>query len=789
MRGAIVIGGLLSVAAVSMVWAETVLPMGSAPKPLQFPHFPDRMHTFIWRNWTVVEPERIAKVLGTSAENVRAVAESMGLPPAPPIPAEMRTRGYITILKRNWHLLPYEQLLTLLDMSAEQLAHSLREDDFLIHKLGALKPVCEPLKYAAPDEAARKRAAEIKRIVQETFGDEINEPGEARFAFVEKLSKPAEPASAESAKGTVAISRDGSPSPDSGNKQMGSDSRRNGDSCPLRYIYSYFAMYGDPLMTPELDPFPDGLLQRLADLGINGVWMHVVLRQLAPSETFPEFGAGCDVRLANLRRLVERAKRYGIRIYLYMNEPRAMQAPFFEKRPQMKGVQEGEYFALCTSDPQVRAWITDSLAHVFRNVPDLGGVFTITASENLTNCASHYQEAQCPRCKNRKPAEIIAEVNAAIEAGVHRGNPNAKVIVWDWGFKDEWTPEVIAALPKWTWFMSVSEWSIPIRRGGVNTEVGEYSISVIGPGPRATKHWGLAKQAGLKTVAKIAVNNTWELSAVPYLPVLDLVAEHCHNLALAGVDGMMLSWTLGGYPSPNLEVAQRLGQSPPPDKETVLDEIARKRFGPDGAPHARKAWTAFSRAFREYPYNGSVLYDCPVQVGPANLLYATPTGYHATMVGFPYDDLARWRGPYPADVFAEQFGRVAAGWKAGLPELQQAAAVAPAERAEDARAELAFAEAAQLHFQSVENQTRFVIARNALLAKDKPLSGKDRAKCIEQMRRIARDEIAVARRLFTLTRQDSRIGYEASNHYYYVPVDLAEKVINCRYVIEHLPGE
>ncbi len=785
MRGAILVTGLLSVAAASMAWAETILPMGSAPKPLTFPHFPDRMHTFIWRNWTVVEPERLAKVLSTSVENVREVAQSMGLPAAPPIAAEMRTRGYITLLKRNWHLLPYEQILTLLDVSAEQLAHSLREDDFLIHKLGALKPACEPLRYTAPDEAARKRAAEIKRTVQETFGDDINQPGEPRFGFVQKLSRPK---LAEGVKGTVPISRESSHLTGPAEAKASSDLLRNGDS-PLRYIYSYFAMYGDPLMTPELDPFPDGLLQRLADLGINGVWMHVVLRQLAPSETFPEFGAGCDVRLANLRKLVERAKRYGIRIYLYMNEPRAMQAPFFEKRPQMKGVQEGEYFAMCTSNPQVRAWITDSLAYVFRNVPELGGVFTITASENLTNCASHYQEAQCPRCKNRKPAEIIAEVNAAIEAGVHRGDPDAKVIVWDWGFKDEWAPEVIAALPKSTWIMSVSEWSIPIHRGGVNTEVGEYSISVVGPGPRATKHWRLAKQAGLKAVAKIAVNNTWELSAVPYLPVPDLIAEHCHNLASAGVDGMMMSWTLGGYPSPNLEVAQRLSQSPPPDKETVLGEIARERFGPKGAPHARKAWTAFSTALRSYPYNGSVLYDCPVQVGPANLLYATPTGYHATMVGFPYDDLPRWCGPYPAEVFADQFRLVATGWKAGLPELEQAVAAAPAEFAEDARAELAFAEAAQLHFQSVENQTRFMIARNAVLAKDKPLSGADRAREIERMRRIARDEIDVARRLFTLARQDSRIGYEASNHYYYVPADLVEKVINCRYVIEHLPSE
>ena len=33
--------------------------------------------------------------------------------------------------------------------------------------------------------------------------------------------------------------------------------------------------------------------------------------------------------------------------------------------------------------------------------------------------------------------------------------------------------------------MSVSEWDKPIERGGIKTKVGEYSISAVGPGPRA----------------------------------------------------------------------------------------------------------------------------------------------------------------------------------------------------------------------------------------------------------------------------------------------------------------
>ena len=47
-------------------------------------HFPDRLHTFIWRNWQSVTLERMAKVVGTTPENVREIGLSMGLPPHVP---------------------------------------------------------------------------------------------------------------------------------------------------------------------------------------------------------------------------------------------------------------------------------------------------------------------------------------------------------------------------------------------------------------------------------------------------------------------------------------------------------------------------------------------------------------------------------------------------------------------------------------------------------------------------------------------------------------------------------
>lgn len=745
--------------AVAAFGADEPLPLGGNPPALQFPHFPDRAHAFVWRNWNLVETPRLALVLNTPADNVRAMAAAMGLPPEQPLTEQQRSRLYLTVIRRNWHLLPYEQLLTLLDISPRQLAYTLREDDFFWIKLGSLKPRCDRLTYAPPTPQTLQRQREIQTLVRRLFADELARPAQPPLGFLQELGHP------------LADAPDKHPDGDAG----------------LRFLYSYFAVYGDPLLDPSLDPYPDELLQKLADLGVNGVWLHVVLRQLAPSPHFPEFGQDHQRRLENLRALVQRARRFGIGVYLYMNEPRAMPRPFFENRQELAGVQEGDHTALCTSAPQVRQWLTDSLAHVFSSVPDLAGVFTITASENLTNCASHHNHKACPRCGRRDPAQIIAEVNAAIEAGVHRGNPNARVLVWDWGWADDWAGRIILQLPRSCSLMSVSEWSLPITRGGVATSVGEYSISSVGPGPRAAHHWKLAREAGLTCVAKVQVNNSWELSAVPWLPVLDLVAEHCENLNAAGVDGLMLSWTLGGYPSPNLQVVQQLTRRPAPSRDEALNAIAARRYGPAGAPHARKAWTLFSQAFRHFPFHGDVVYKAPMQLGPANLLHAAPTGYAATMVGFPYDDLKGWSGPYPPQVLATQFTRLATGWKDGLAELQQAVADAPPPLLDEARADLRVALAAYLHFQSTANQIQFILTRNALA--DSKLADAQRRDLADRLRGILRDEADIAARLFAIARQDPRIGFEASNHYYYLPQDLVEKVLNCHHLINRYAAE
>ncbi|MHB8865185.1 MAG: hypothetical protein ACYC6N_22635 [Pirellulaceae bacterium] len=742
------------------------LPQGDARPAIVSRHFPDRVHEFVWRNWGAVEADKLATILGSTAEDVTAMATSMGLPADVAVVSEMRQRGYVTLIRRNWHLLPYEQLLELLEITPEQLNNMLREEDFLWVKLGQAKPSCEWLRYQTPAAGARQRAAEIRRVVDEEFGETIHQSGEPRFDFVRQLSQPLS------------------------ERPLISDAQEGKEESvqTLRIVYSYVAVYGDPLLNPALNPYPDGLLQRLAAAGINGVWLHAVLRDLAPGgKAFPEFGVDSDQRLANLRILVERARRYGIGVYLYINEPRAMPASFFANRSELSGVRETELTALCTSHPAVRQWIGDALAHVFHEVPGLGGVYTITASENLTNCASHGDWRSCERCKERSDAEIIAEVNAVIEEGVHRGNPQAHVLVSDWGWRGHGdAPDMVAISPPSVWLMSVSEWHLPIERGGIQSTVGEYSISAVGPGPRSQQHWKAARKAGLKIGTEIQFNNTCELASIPYLPVLDLVAEHCENLQSFHLDAMFIGWTMGGYPSPNLRIAERMSRTPTPDARQVLEDLAVERFGAEGAPHARRAWTLMSEAYREYPFHISVVYTSPVQWGAANALYPTKTGYSATMWGIPYDDVDGWRGPYPPDVLTTQFEKIADGWRSGLAELTQAVAKTPPDRKDDAQADLRFARAATIHFQSVANQTRFVQARDALAIGTSTLSTDIRAQLQSQLQQLLASEIKLAAELFTLVQEDSRIGFEPSCQYFYLPLDLVEKVVNCRWLLEHM---
>ncbi|MBQ7179957.1 MAG: hypothetical protein IJR87_01540, partial [Bacteroidaceae bacterium] len=618
----------------------------------------------------------------------------------------------------------------------EQLEWNLFEDDFLFVKLGNKKPKCERLLYLEPTEEMNIRAKEISRLVRSNKPDKVV----PRFDFYAQMpvSQPTEHA-------------------------HGADASQNG----LRMVFSYNAVYGDPLMDAEQSSYPDELLSRLHAMGVNAVWVHSVLRMLvAPEGPFPG-DEHFKERLTNLSTLVKRAAKYGIRVMMYVNEPRAMPKNWFgtEERQSLAGISEQNLRTLCTSDPRVRKWLSGSFEKVFKAVPGLGGVFIISMSENLTNCASHFHADSCPKCSKRPHDELLAEVNNTIAVGVFRGNPDARVLVWDWGWRDEYAERIINRLDKRCTLLSVSEWSQPIERGGVASKVGEYSISSVGPGPRALEHWRYAQAAGLQTAAKVMVNATWEVSSIPVIPAIDLIASHARNLSQAGVRDVVMTWSVGGYPSINYTVFQKMLADP----TASLTQIAKDCYGESSGPSVCQAWREFSDGFAEYPYHINTLYNGPQHVGPANLFYPKPTGWHATMVGFPYDDLNSWRSIYPADIYISQNRRVADGFERGAEILKQAMA-----RETDSsirkmlETDLRRAQGFKCIFKSIVNQSTFVLCR------DKGDS--------DGMRTAVECEIANVREFIPLCDEDPTFGYESSNHYFFVRQDLLEKLINLEFL-------
>ncbi|MDZ4199334.1 MAG: hypothetical protein U1E27_08620, partial [Kiritimatiellia bacterium] len=524
--------------------------------------------------------------------------------------------------------------------------------------------------------------------------------------------------------------------------------------------------YGDPLSDPQADPLPEGLLARYADRGITGVWLPVTLHRLCPIPgAGPELSDGWDRRLIQLRALAERTRRHGIGLYLYLNEPRGLSAAGFRGLESWKGVEEKKTgnFAFCTSNPETLEYVKAACSRVFKAAPALAGAFTISMSENLTHCHSRWNGSGCPRCANRPVPEVVAEVNRHIEEGIHAVAPDARVIVWTWAWDPAWAPGAVDLLPDSVDLMCVSEWGKKLSIGGVANRVVDYSISQPGPSEETVALWEHAARRGLRTLAKVQFNTCWECSAVPYIPVPYLVQEHLDGLRSSGVSGLLLSWTLGGYPGGNLDLL-----------ETTPEELSRRLYG-SVAPDVQQAWRTFGEAFREFPFQVEVLYNSPHNLGPANLLFAEPTGYASSLVGFPYDDLSHWRGAYPEDLFESQFRKVSEGWAEGLDGLRRAEPRVESRHESEFQALMRIATAVYSHFRSAYLQIRFIRLR-----------ADPSAEARDAIRKVLEEERQLARTLAHAAAQDSTLGFEATNHYAYTQNDLKEKVLNCCYLLESL---
>ncbi len=519
-----------------------------------------------------------------------------------------------------------------------------------------------------------------------------------------------------------------------------------------RMIYLFSGLYQKSFDVDSEEYCPDRLLESYRRVGINAIYTQAVLYMLSEFPFDKTQSAGYEKRLANLKKLTERCAKYGIKVFLYLNEPRSMNKAFFDVHPHLKGhTEDDDHICLCTSVKEVRNYISGAVETICRNAPLLGGFFCMAMSENLSNCYSHVRTSEactCPRCKKRSIGEVVGEFFGAVREGADRVNPDIKVFDYSWDGDDLAVRyDIIDHLPERVGVESICEARVPYEIGGVSSVLEDYSLNVIGPGERSIKMWKRAKARGLETVAKLQINTTWECSTVPALPVLDKVDRIMSRLTEEGVDHLQLSWTLGGYPSTNLLYASK-----------YFFENARI---PESSENMKCAARLFSEAFSEFPSHIHTAYFGPQNAGPATLFYEKPTNYDASMTCFAYDDLTKWRSIYPEEIFQKQLEKLCAKWQKGLSLI-----------ADDKDTETRnMAEAGYCLFRSSLNLVKFVRLRN-------------RQASAELLRPIVLDERENATAMLRLMNQNPAIGFEAANHYYFSRFGICEKVVNCDYLLK-----
>ena len=679
--------------------------------------FPTEWQTVIFRCYGFVPAKNIARALGCDESIVHKEAQRLGLDKVPE-QMIMQVQGYITVIRSLWHILPNGKIAAILGIDDSRLKEILEKDDFLGVKLGQ-KPECPPVTYFPPDDHVKSETEKLSRFVRNNIAG-----GWRPFELLSHIP------------GCI---------------------QTHNKIQQKKIIHGYITPCRDAFGSDSERYLPDGLLEQYRMRGINGIWIHCLLSEISPYPFSPDLSERYKERREELKRLIRRCRDHGIGLYLYFNEPRALTTGIAKHYPELTGHSDKDTVCLCLGKQAVREYLFNAFYDLLNDVREIKGIITITMSENPTHCR-YRTETNCPVCSSVPPEKLAAQVNNIINSAIRKSGAKTELIAntWGWapymGWSFRQTEAGIKMLDGDVTVMSVSEYGKKINKGGVNSEVIDYSISNPGPGQFSEHVFSVSSKSGHRNCAKIQINNSWECSAVPYLPVFDLICEHVGNLAKIGVSDHMLTWTLGGYPSPVMELCASMSEK---GSEFDLDKWYDEMFGEDsGTVH--DAVRMMCRGFSEYPFSINHLYLSPATLGPANIWMKDKCDLPSSMVCFSNDDYEQWIYPYPADVYFSQYASMLAEWDEGVRILKKAKKTPLIEEMTD------FAEVASIHWHADVIHTRYAIEKRA-------------GNGIPEDLICEREDLL--RRLLAFMEKYPEIGFEASNHYLYTPRTLVENLL------------
>ncbi len=521
--------------------------------------------------------------------------------------------------------------------------------------------------------------------------------------------------------------------------------------------------FGDELLD-DIDYYPDEYLNRLAHSNTNGLWIYTSFRALVCTPYFNDDKEKAEKRIEKLRKVVNKCKKYGVKVYIFAIEPLGLSDEEAATHPEFMGGSRiaptrwnpAAWNPICLRADAARDYLVSAVEQLFRAVPDLGGYIDITAGERPTSCASVATYTSCPRCSRYSRGENLAYAIDIIKEGIRRAGTGAEFISWTYGhrywFYDD-IREYVQKSPSDVVLMQNFE------DRGYNEQLGksrvayDYWLSYVGPSELYHETAKSAMKHGKELWAKMQVCCSHELATVPYIPAPGILFDKYRAARELGTTGVMECWYFGNYPSLMSRAAGELSFADSLlDKDAFLRDFASRIYGETLASDITAAWRAFEDGYINYPTNIMFSYYGPMHDGvvwelsliPKNnplprswLLPDVPDG---DRIG---ECLFRGHTLDEAITLAE---RMRDNWRRGLSVLPL-----------DSSDELSTVAAAiGILFESGYNILNFYKLR-ATLGKE---VGDLRA-TLAKMRDIVTCEIENSEKMIALCNKDSRLGYHS----------------------------
>ena len=544
--------------------------------------------------------------------------------------------------------------------------------------------------------------------------------------------------------------------------------------------------------------YTDEELAGIAGAGFNAIWVHALLHQIVNSPVLPELGVNCDLHLTALRKLIDRAAKHGLKVFLFMQPPRALPVDhsFWEKHPEAGGhIEERvgaddmskdiDFRCFCTSQPIVKEYLSSASEIMARELPDLGGIILITASESASHCIARTGttigamgenieiETTCPRCTKREPAELISELITLLRDGIRTTSDTIEILAWNWSwtfYYDKPCREVIELLPKDVILMAGFE------RGGIqdycgrkNAVVDEYSISYAGPSEQCQESFVVAEECGLRTATKLQFGTTHELGSVVSLPLIGNIFRKADFMRRNNMAGFMGCWNFGSMLSANTAAFNYfLSKDAPADESEALKTFATNYMPGCNPEEVANAWYTFTDAMMNYPFCIPYLY-----AGPSNFSLAyipRPEALNDIPVGRSWlndergDDLSGCLSDFSLDEVIAGFEKLSPIWAEGVLQLENALS---ASESNNAVSELANAKICGAAFHSTMNTFKFYKLRLDW-SEDK----------LEEYKNIAKDEITILEAIKAVVASDKRQGYHSEAHAYMFNAEMIQTKID-----------